>query len=62
MRLRVAVHQIESWLMADAERLSAFLSVGTSLLPGDPDGCHDAKHEMVRLVRESRRLQELSRA
>lgn len=55
MRLRVAVHQIESWLMADAARLSAFLSVRATRVPRDPDACHDAKREMVALGRESRR-------
>ncbi len=55
MQLRVAVRQVESWLMADAERLSAFLAVRTSSVPSDPDGCLNAKREMVGLARESRR-------
>lgn len=55
MHLRVAVRQVESWLMADAESLSTFLSVPRSGVPSDPDACEDAKREMVALAGRSRR-------
>ncbi len=55
MHLRVAVRQVESWLMADAERLSAFLSIPQSRFPDDPDACEDAEREMVVLAGRSRR-------
>ncbi len=55
MHLRVAVRQVESWLMADADALSSFLSVSRSVVPDYPDTCEDAKQEMVALARRSRR-------
>jgi hypothetical protein len=55
MHLRVAVRQVESWLMADAEELSTFLSVPRSSVPSDPDRCEDAKRDMVMLSGRSRR-------
>ena len=55
MRLRVAVHAIEAWLLADAERLSAFLSVPISKIPPDPDTIPDPKQFLVNLARKSRR-------
>lgn len=55
MHLRVAVRQVESWLMADGERLSTFLSVPRSSVPSEPDGCQDAKRELVTLAGRSRR-------
>jgi hypothetical protein len=55
MHLRVAVRQVESWLMADAESLSTFLSVPRSGVPSDPDACEDAKRELGALAGRSRR-------
>lgn len=55
MKLRVAVHAIEAWLFADAERLSAFLSVPTARIPPDPDVVLDPKQFLVDLARRSRR-------
>lgn len=55
MRLRIAVREVESWLLADPERLAIFLSVSPALIPSDPDSLGDPKRRMVELAKRSRR-------
>ena len=55
LRLRVAVRAIEAWLLADSERMAAFLGIQPKLMPPDPDGEHDPKASLVNLARRSRR-------
>jgi hypothetical protein len=55
MCFRVAVRAIESWLLADRERLGQFLGLATSLIPGDPEALLHPKRVMVDLARKSRR-------
>jgi hypothetical protein len=52
---RVAVRQVEAWLMADADKLAAYLSVARRRIPEDPEAIPNAKVEMVNLARASRR-------
>jgi hypothetical protein len=52
---RVAVREVEAWLMADAVSISSFLSVARSRIPVDPEQLFDPKTEMVNLARRSRR-------
>jgi len=52
---RVAVREVEAWLLADAERLASFLSMARSRLPSDPELLGDPKATMVKLARASRR-------
>ncbi len=51
---RVAVREIEAWLMADAETLAAYLSVARSRIPADPESLEHSKTAMVNLARRSR--------
>jgi hypothetical protein len=55
MRFRVAVREIEAWLLADRERLSKFLSVGASRIPHNPEILDSPKLAMVEIARLSRR-------
>jgi hypothetical protein len=55
MCCRVAVREIESWLMGDSERLASFLSVPQSAVSGSPDELADPKEAMVNLARRSRK-------
>jgi hypothetical protein len=55
MSLRVAVREIEAWLLADRQRISAFLGVRPNLVPENPDLLDDPKAEMVNIARKSRR-------
>ena len=55
MHFRVAVRAVESWLLADAERLAAFLGVPVARIPPNPDAEPDPKRTLVDLARRSRR-------
>jgi hypothetical protein len=52
---RVAVREVEAWLIADAERLAAFLGVPRNRVPADPERLDEPKTTMVNLARSSRR-------
>jgi hypothetical protein len=51
---RVAVRAVESWLLADARGLGAYLSVSPGHFPPRPDELDDPKRELVGLARKSR--------
>lgn len=53
MLFRVAVRQVESWLLADASRLASFLRVSRARVPGDPDSLPHSKQALVDLSRHS---------
>jgi len=55
MCFRVAVHETESWLLADPERLARFIGSSVSLIPRGPEKIDDPKLCMVNLARRSRR-------
>jgi hypothetical protein len=54
MRFRLAVREIESWLMADSENLSRFLGVAKKHFPTNPEGVTDPKQTLISLARRSR--------
>jgi hypothetical protein len=53
MRLRVAVRELESWLLADAERFASWFRVRRSRVPREPDSLPDAKRALLDLVAQS---------
>jgi len=55
MQLRLAVRAIEAWLLADAERLAAFLGIRAVRIPPHPDAEPDPKTTLINLARRSRR-------
>jgi len=55
MAFRVAVREVEAWLLADAELLGVFLGVSQTRIPRDPDSVAEPKDIMVRLAAGSRR-------
>lgn len=55
MAFRVAVREVEAWLLADAECLGAFLGVSPARIPRDPDSVAEPKDVMVHLAAGSRR-------
>lgn len=55
MRFRVAVRAIESWLLADRERMADFVGVSLSRVPHEPDDELDPKRSLVDVARHSRR-------
>ena len=54
MRLRVAVHEAEAWLMGDRKTIADYLAVAESRIPLNPDALAGAKQELVNLARHSR--------
>ncbi len=54
MRFRVAVREVEAWLMADSLRLASFLRIARATVPAEPDSVADPKLTMVNLARTSR--------
>ena len=51
--LRVAVMEIESWIMADRDALAAFLSIPVNRIPNTPDDIPQPKEFLVSLARRS---------
>jgi hypothetical protein len=52
---RIAVKEIEAWLLSDGETLASFLSIAQSRVPSDPESHPDPKETMVSIARRSRR-------
>lgn len=52
---RVAVREIEAWLLADKERIASFLSVRPHFVTDAPDLLDNPKSELVNIARRSRR-------
>lgn len=55
MCFRIAVREVESWLLADRETLARFLSLSINRLPLQPDREADPKRLIVDVARHSRR-------
>lgn len=51
--LRLSVHELEAWLLADSDRLGAHLSVSPGKFPAAPDAENDPKLTLVNLSRKS---------
>lgn len=52
---RVAVREVEAWMMADRERLARFLSISESRIPRDPESLGNPKRQLVNLARNSKK-------
>jgi hypothetical protein len=52
---RVAVREVESWVLADREGFAQFLGISAVLVPAAPDDVADPKQTLVNLARRSRR-------
>ena len=57
MVFRIAVHEVESWLMADQVSFARYFSVSEGLLTRDPESVRHPKEHLVNVVRRSRYLQ-----
>ncbi len=53
--LRVAVMEVESWIMADREGVAGLLSIPLSRIPRDTDAISHPKEFLVTLARRSRK-------
>jgi hypothetical protein len=54
MRFRLAVREVESWLLADPTGISDYFSVPITAIPADPDRLSDPKREVLAMMRKSR--------
>ncbi len=52
---RIAVREIETWLLADRERIARFLSISLTDVPLNPESLERPTRTMVDLARKSRR-------
>jgi hypothetical protein len=52
---RVAVHEVESWLLADKVNFAAFFSVSRDLIPVEPDKETDPKRTVISLAKRSKK-------
>jgi len=52
---RIAVREIEAWLLADGNSIASFLGISRNLLPTDVDSIDDPKQCLINLARRSRR-------
>ncbi len=55
MRFRIAVREMEAWLLADPETLSDYLQVSRVRVPAQPETLADPKGALVNMARHSRR-------
>jgi hypothetical protein len=55
MILRIAVREIESWLLADRSGFASYLGVSEAVVPRNPDELIDAKGELFSIVLRSRK-------
>lgn len=53
--LRIAVREVEAWLLADREGIAAFLSVAKGKVPQNPEAEADPKRTLINLARRSRK-------
>jgi len=54
---RVAVREVEAWLLADAEGISSYLGVSQSIVPGNADNIEDPKLTIIELAKRSKNRQ-----
>lgn len=51
--IRVAVREVEAWLLADANSMAGFLNLNSGDIPANVESVAEAKEEIVRLARLS---------
>lgn len=54
MCFRIAVREVEAWLLADREHLADFLRIPVSSIPLAPESIEDPKQTLVNMARRSR--------
>jgi hypothetical protein len=53
----VAVREAETWVLADRDSFAEYVGVDVSRVPSDVEALPDAKDELIKLVRKSRKKQ-----
>ncbi|WP_411035846.1 hypothetical protein [Shinella sp. BYT-45] len=52
---RIAVREIESWVLADTDDFAAYLGVRPSLLPKNPDALLDPKATLINIAKKAKK-------
>ncbi len=52
---RIAVREVESWILADRKGFAKFLGIAQKRIPENPDDLIDPKAELIHLARASRK-------
>jgi len=52
---RVAIREVESWLLADRAAFASFLGIRRSFIPGNPDELEKPKKKIIELASKSRK-------
>ena len=52
--LRVAVREVEAWVLADRSEFAAWMGVAESIVPSDPEACLDPKANLLNLAKKSK--------
>ncbi len=55
MCFRVAVRMLESWLLADSDRIAQFLGISERRVPKAPESLIDPKQALIELARRTRK-------
>ncbi len=53
--VRIAVRQIESWLLADSKNLSSYFGIKNSLIPNNTDMLSNSKNFLIEIAKQSNR-------
>lgn len=54
MRLRIPVHEIEAWLLADRAKIATYLGIRATDVPNEPEALPTPKRTLVTLAARSR--------
>lgn len=52
---RVAIREVEAWVLADAKNFASFLGISAAIIPKTPEDLDDPKQTLVNLAARSRR-------
>jgi len=55
LQVRIAVREVEAWLLADRESMASYLGLPVAVVPARPDELESPKAALVQLARRSRR-------
>lgn len=53
--LRIAVREVESWILADRDNFANYISISPALINPDPETLEDPKNYLFTLARQSRK-------
>lgn len=54
---RIAVHEVESWILADRRGIASYLKIPLNSIPYHPESLPDPKQSLIQLARHSRSRQ-----